>query len=94
MKPILFNREEHHEKGGFEFIMSSADSGQLLAHAIIKTTCDDYAKAEVDEIVGRQKNRMMNVVNRAWAEGKKAAEIEGISEIVKAALEQREGGQR
>ena len=50
-----------------------------------------YAEAEVDEIVGRQKNRIMNVVNRAWAEGKKAAEIEGISEIVKAALEQRGG---
>ena len=47
-----------------------------------------YAEAEVDEIVGRQKNRIMNVVSRAWAEGKKAAEIEGISEIVKAALEQ------
>ena len=47
-----------------------------------------YAESEVDEIVGRQKNRIMNVVSRAWAEGKKAAEIEGISEIVKAALEQ------
>ena len=50
-----------------------------------------YAESEVDEIVGRQKNRIMNVVSRAWAEGKKAAEIEGISEIVKAALEQRGG---
>ena len=47
-----------------------------------------YAEAEVDEIVGRQKNRIMNVVWKAWAEGKKSAEIEGISEIVKAALEQ------
>ena len=51
-----------------------------------------YAEAEVDEIVGRQKNRIMNVVNRAWAEGKKAAEIDGISEIVKTALEQTRGG--
>lgn len=51
-----------------------------------------YAEAEVDEIVGRQKNRIMNVVCKAWAEGKKAAEIEGISEIVKAALEQTRGG--
>lgn len=50
-----------------------------------------YAESEVDEIVGRQKNRIMNVVSRALAEGKKAAEIEGISEIVKAALEQRGG---
>ena len=50
-----------------------------------------YANAEVDEVVGRQKNRIMNIVHRAWAEGKKAAEIEGISEIVKAALEQRGG---
>ena len=51
-----------------------------------------YAEAEVDEIVGRQKNRFMNIVNRAWAEGKKAAEVESISEIVKAVLEQTRGG--
>ena len=51
-----------------------------------------YAEEEVDEIVGRQKNRIMNIVRRAWADGKKAAEIEGISEIVKAALEQTRGG--
>ena len=50
-----------------------------------------YAEAETDDVVGRQKNRIMNVVRRAWAEGKKAAEIESISEIVKAALEQRGG---
>lgn len=30
-----------------------------------------YAESEVDEIVGRQKNRIMNVVSRAWAEGKR-----------------------
>lgn len=50
-----------------------------------------YANAEADDVVGRQKNRIMNIVHRAWAEGKKAAEIEGISEIVKAALEKRGG---
>ena len=32
--------------------MSSADSGQLLAHAIIKTTCDDYANAHLGYRVG------------------------------------------
>ena len=47
------------------------------------------AKDEVDIVVGHYRNRLMNLIERAWAEGKKAAEIEGISEIVKAALEQR-----
>ena len=50
------------------------------------------AKVEVDNIIIRDRNRIMNLVERAWAEGKRNAEIEGISEIVKAALEQTRGG--
>ena len=51
-----------------------------------------YAEMEIDNCLVHQKNRIMNVVQKAWAEGKRNAEIEGITEIVKAALEQTRGG--
>ena len=45
------------------------------------------AKAEIDEVFGRQKNRMMNLVEQAWAEGKRNAELDEITDIVKKALD-------
>lgn len=48
----------------------------------------EWATDETAQAIGKFRNCVMNIASRAWAEGRKAAEIEGISEIVKAALEQ------
>lgn len=45
-----------------------------------------YAKSEIDSALTTTKNRLMNVVERAWAEGKKNAETDGVMEIVKEAI--------
>ena len=58
-------------------------------------TRNDFMKLAQDEIeiiAGHYRNRLMNLVEQAWAEGKRNAEIEGITEIVRAALEQTRGG--
>ena len=46
-----------------------------------------YAEDEIEIAIGRQKNRIMDVIYRAWAEGKRNAEIAGVSDIVRGALE-------
>ena len=50
----------------------------------------DYAEREIEAIIIQQKNRLMNLVARAWAEGKRNAEIDALTETVKAALERME----
>ena len=46
-----------------------------------------YAEREIDNAFRGQRNRMMNLVEQAWAEGKKNAEIDGVTSIVKGVLE-------
>ena len=45
------------------------------------------AEREINDIFCGQKNRIMNIVQQAWAEGKRNAEIDGITSIVKGVLE-------
>ena len=47
----------------------------------------DIANKEIDQMLVTQKNRMMGLVERAWAEGKKNAEVSGIEDIVKEAID-------
>ena len=49
-----------------------------------------YAEKEIDAVINTHKNRLMDVVYRAWAEGKKAAEIAALTETVRQALERME----
>lgn len=49
-----------------------------------------YAEREIDAVINTHKNRLMDVVMRAWAEGKKSAEIDALTETVKQALERME----
>ena len=44
------------------------------------------AESEINDCFSRQRNRLMGLVERAWAEGKKNAETEQIAEIVKGAV--------
>ena len=46
-----------------------------------------YAEREIDNAFRGQRNRMMNLVEQAWAEGKRNAEIDGVTSIVKGVLE-------
>ena len=46
-----------------------------------------YAEREIDNAFRGQKNRMMNLVEQAWAEGKRNAEIDGVANIVTGVLE-------
>ena len=46
-----------------------------------------YAEREIDNAFRGQKNRMMNLVEQAWAEGKRNAEIDGVTSIVKSVLD-------
>lgn len=50
----------------------------------------EYAEKEIDATLHQSKNRLMNIVARAWAEGKRNAEIDALTETVKAALERME----
>ena len=55
-----------------------------------RMTRDEFMKHARDEIERAflgQRNRMMNLVEQAWAEGKKNAEVSGIEDIVKEAIE-------
>jgi hypothetical protein len=45
------------------------------------------AEEDVERILASKKNSIMNLVARAWAEGKKNAETEGLIEIVKGAID-------
>lgn len=49
-----------------------------------------YAEHEIDAVLKTHKNRILDVVYRAWAEGKKAAEIDALTETVRQALERME----
>ena len=44
------------------------------------------AEQEIDKAFQGQRNRMMNLVQQAWAEGKRNAETEQVSEIVRGAV--------
>ena len=46
-----------------------------------------YAERQIDDAFRGQRNRMMNLVEQAWAEGKRNAEIDGVTSIVKGVLE-------
>lgn len=46
-----------------------------------------YAEREIDNTFRGQRNRMMNLVEQAWAEGKRNAEIDGVTSIVKGVLD-------
>lgn len=53
-------------------------------------TRDEFMKVaqnEIDQIFLSGKNRMMNLVERAWAEGKKNAEVDNLKEVLEQALE-------
>ena len=45
------------------------------------------ARIEINEILNGQTNRLMNLVERAWAEGKRNAEVDSIKEAVEMAFE-------
>ena len=45
------------------------------------------AKEEIDKAFAGQRNRMMNLVEQAWEEGKRNAEIDEITDIVKKAMD-------
>lgn len=45
-----------------------------------------HAESEIDDIFRSQRNRIMNLVMQGWAEGKKNAEIDGVTRIVRDAL--------
>lgn len=47
----------------------------------------DIANKEIEQILVAHKNRMMGLVERAWAEGKKNAEVSGIEDIIKEAMD-------
>lgn len=49
-----------------------------------------YAEREIDAVINTHKNRLMDVVYRAWVEGKKSVEISAVTELVKEALERME----
>ena len=49
-----------------------------------------YAEKEIDAVLKTHKNRILDVVYRAWAEGKKSAEIDALTETVRQALERME----
>lgn len=47
----------------------------------------EEAQKEIDQVLLTHKNRLMNLVMKAWAEGKKNAEVSGIEDIIKEAIE-------
>ena len=46
-----------------------------------------HAEAEIDQAFRSHKNRMMNLVEQAWAEGKRNAEINGVIDVVREAFD-------
>lgn len=47
----------------------------------------EIAENEIDHIMVTYKNRMMNLVQRAWAEGKRNAETEELESVVREVLD-------
>lgn len=47
----------------------------------------EKAKQELDLIMTSRKNAIMNIIEQAWAEGKRNAELDEITDIVKKALD-------
>ena len=45
-----------------------------------------HAKEEIENAFRGQRNRMMNLVEQAWAEGKRNAEVEAMSEAIRDAF--------
>lgn len=46
-----------------------------------------HAEAEIEQTFRSYKNRMMNLVEQAWAEGKRNAEINGVIDVVREAFD-------
>ncbi len=46
-----------------------------------------HAESEIDQAFRSHKNRMMNLVEQAWAEGKRNAEINGVIDVVREAFD-------
>lgn len=46
-----------------------------------------HAESEIDQAFRGHKNRMMNLVEQAWAEGKRNAEINGVIDVVREAFD-------
>ena len=44
------------------------------------------AKTEVRNALSSQENRLMNLVEQAWAEGKRNAEVDKLTELLGAAI--------
>lgn len=53
----------------------------------------EHAGREVDSAFGNRKNRMMNLVEQAWAEGKRNAEVDTLKEAIEAALASKTAGE-
>lgn len=54
-----------------------------------------HAKAEIESALGSTKNRLMNLVEQAWAEGKRNSEVEQLTSLmgdVLAAMREKKGG--
>lgn len=45
-----------------------------------------YAEEEVHTVFSHRENALMNLIRQAWAEGKRNAEIESMTEALKKAL--------
>ena len=50
----------------------------------------ELVEREIDAVLKTHKDRILDVVYRAWAEGKKSAEIDALTETVRQALERME----
>lgn len=46
-----------------------------------------HAESEIEQAFRGQKNRMKNLVEQAWAEGKRNAEVNDVASVVKEAIE-------
>lgn len=47
-----------------------------------------HAREEIDRAFSNQRNRMMNLVGQAWAEGKRNAEIDAMVDVIHQAMQQ------
>lgn len=56
----------------------------------VKMTREEFikhAEVEIGQAFRSHKNRMMNLVEQAWAEGKRNAEINGVIDVVREAFD-------
>ncbi len=52
-------------------------------------TCEEFiriAQDEINEVTNAYRNRIWNLIERAWAEGKRNAETEAVTKIVESAV--------